>query len=195
MSVVVDAFRINKEHKRDFITSTSGAIPEEIAEELDDLAYFMCPAGRSHHGAYVGGLYEHSRNVAQELSYLTSKLGLTWERPQSPVIIGFLHDICKTYQYDIIINHEKPDGYEIRWNKNNIIPGHGEASVYIIQELEVKHPCFKLTDEEKACIRYHMGAYTDKSEWDTLDTAIKRYPNIIYTHMADMFASKIIEKH
>lgn len=194
MSVVTEAFKGDEERKQDFITSTCGAIPVEIAIELDSLAYFMCPAGKTHHGAYIGGLYEHSKAMAQELSNLTNKLGLTWERPQSPVIIGFLHDICKVQQYDIILDHEEKNGYHIEWNKKNILPGHGEASIYILQQFEIEHPAFRLTDEEKACIRYHMGAYTNKEEWSSLDAAIKKYPNIIYTHTADMIASKIIGK-
>ena len=37
-----------------------------------------------------------------------------------------------------------------------------------------------------------MGAYDDKSNWDTLGKAIEKYPNVLYTHTADMAVSKII---
>ena len=38
-------------------------------------------------------------------------------------------------------------------------------------------------------IRYHMGAY-EKDEWDNLDVAIRRFNNVLWTHTADMVASK-----
>ena len=48
----------------------------------------------------------------------------------------------------------------------------------------------QLTEEEVFCIRYHMGAY-EKEEWDYFDKAIRKYPNVLWTHTADMLASKI----
>ena len=50
---------------------------------------------------------------------------------------------------------------------------------------------FKLTEEEKACIFHHMGAY-EKDMWNEYGKAIEKYPNVLYTHTADMIASKII---
>ena len=49
----------------------------------------------------------------------------------------------------------------------------------------------KLTEEEAACIVYHMGAYTEKEKWDFYGRAIERFPNVLWTHHADMIASKI----
>ena len=49
-----------------------------------------------------------------------------------------------------------------------------------------------LTEEELLCIRYHMGAY-EKEAWDQYDMAIKKYPNVLWTHHADMIASKLLE--
>ena len=49
---------------------------------------------------------------------------------------------------------------------------------------------FKLTEEEILCIRYHMGAY-ETDDWDKLGKSIEKYPNVLYTHTADMIASRI----
>ena len=49
-----------------------------------------------------------------------------------------------------------------------------------------------LTEEEIMCIRYHMGAY-EKDDWVQFDLAIKKYPNVLFTHTADMYASKLIQ--
>lgn len=48
-----------------------------------------------------------------------------------------------------------------------------------------------LTVEEKLCIRYHMGAFADSKEWKYYTEAVKRCPNVLYTHTADMIATKI----
>ena len=49
----------------------------------------------------------------------------------------------------------------------------------------------ELTDEEIACIRWHMGAFDDQKNWDYYGRAIEKYPNVLYTHTADMIASRI----
>ena len=50
---------------------------------------------------------------------------------------------------------------------------------------------FNLTEEEAACIQFHMGAFTEKEQWQYYSEAIKRWPNVLYTHTADMIASQI----
>ena len=148
---------------------------------LDELGFFTAPASIMHHGNYEGGLFDHSLQVAKELVNLTEKLGLTWSRPESPYIVGMFHDLCKcdTYIYD--------DEMEcFSFNPDVIIPGHGEKSIMLYQKIDY------LTDEEIACIRWHMGAFDDEKMWDYYDRAIKKYPNVLYTHTADMIASKIV---
>lgn len=50
---------------------------------------------------------------------------------------------------------------------------------------------YTLTEEEIACIRYHMGAFTDKAEWDDYTRAVRLHPNVLWTHHADMLASHV----
>jgi len=50
-----------------------------------------------------------------------------------------------------------------------------------------------LTDEEIACIRWHMGAFDDKERWNNYRYAITQFPNVLYTHTADMIASTILD--
>lgn len=150
-------------------------------EVLDLMGFFTAPASTKYHGAYTGGLFDHSYQVAKELVNLTEKLGLKWDRPESPYIVGMFHDLCKcdNYVYD-------PYESKFKYCADIIIPGHGEKSVIELQRL------IKLTDEEIACIRWHMGAYeTDTKMWDYYGRAIEKYPNVLFTHTADMIASKI----
>lgn len=159
-----------------------GVIDGLDVETLDALGFFTAPASTKYHGAYEGGLFDHSFQVAKELVNLTEKLGLKWKDPKSPIVVGLFHDLCKcdNYVYDIETN-----GY--KYNPDIIIPGHGEKSVIMLQKY------IDLTDEEIACIRWHMGAYEkDPKMWEYFGRAVETYPNVLYTHTADMIASKIV---
>lgn len=151
------------------------------AEDLEYLGFFTAPASTRFHGNYAGGLFDHSLVVTESLVNLTEKLGLTWERSESPYIVGMYHDLCKcdAYIWDI-----ETDIYI--FNPDIVIPGHGDKSVIIASQY------IGLTEEELTCIRWHMGAYEkDPKMWEYYGRAIEKYPNVLYTHTADMIASKI----
>lgn len=73
--------------------------PQDIAEKLTEGGFFTAPASTKYHGAYEGGLFDHSRNVTSALVTLTHDNDLEWQRSESPYIIGMFHDICKQDQY------------------------------------------------------------------------------------------------
>lgn len=154
---------------------------ENTVPELQALGFFTAPASTKYHGAYHGGLFDHSLTVAENLVKMTKKLGLKWDRERSQYIVGMFHDICKcdNYRFDI-----ETDKYIC--NPDIIIPGHGDKSIIMLSKN------MDLTDEEIACIRWHMGAFeTDPKMWKYYGRAIEEYPNVLYTHTADMFASRI----
>ena len=153
---------------------------DEVIECLDNTGYFDAPASTKYHGDYIGGLFDHSHVVTSSLLDLTEKLELKWERPISPYIVGMFHDLCKCDDY---VYNSASEKFEHR--NDLILNGHGEKSVIMAQKL------LDLTNEEIACIRWHMGAYDDKENWNILGRAIEEYPNVLYTHTADMIASKI----
>ena len=150
----------------------------ELYEWLESNGFFECPASINHHGNEPGMLWEHSRLVAHELSLLTEKLGLIWQRKESPNVIGLLHDVCK------MDNYTKADGKWI-YNPEQICEGHGDKSLMMLSAV------FKLTEEEMYCIRFHMGAFTDSSQWKYYNSAIRKYPNVLFAHTADMLASQV----
>lgn len=149
---------------------------------LYNRGFFTAPASTKYHGNYEGGLCDHSINVAEVLVELTQELDLKWERPESPYIVGFFHDLCK------IDNYKKNAQGEYEYNNDTLFKGHGDKSLMILSSL------LQLTEEESACIRYHMGAFTGKEEWSDYTSAIHKYPNVLFTHTADMIAAHIIEK-
>ncbi|MCU7379734.1 hypothetical protein OBO34_15415 [Clostridiales Family XIII bacterium ASD5510] len=144
---------------------------------LDDIGYFTAPSSHRYHGAYYGGNCEHSLAVCDKLVWLTKRLDLKWTLPRSPYIVGLFHDLCKC---DAYVKTE--EGFD--YNPDMLITGHGEKSVMLLSNV------LTLTEEEILCIRYHMGAY-EQSDWHEFDLAIKKYPNVLFTHTADMLASKL----
>ena len=74
-------------------------IDSDVFAKINALGYFDAPASTKYHLAYEGGLYEHSRNVADALMKFTTDNRLCWQRSQSPYIVGFFHDLCKADQY------------------------------------------------------------------------------------------------
>lgn len=162
---------------------------DSVVQQLDEMDYFEAPASVGHHGNYSGGLYDHSYEVTVQLLDLSDALGLKWERPESPYIIGMFHDLCKCRSYKKIpksSDDRSEVGDEWIYDKFNLLPGHGDTSVILTQQ--VVGP---LTEEEIMCIRWHMGAFDDKEKWSCYSEVVKLFPNVLYTHTADMIASQI----
>lgn len=159
---------------------------KRFVELIKSESFLTAPASTKYHGNYCGGLFDHSYNVAKVLMQLTDDNTLQWERPESPYIIGFLHDLCKIDNY-ILDDSYDYDVKQYTYNKETLFTGHGEKSVLLACSIE------QLTQEEVACIVYHMGAFTEKEEWQNYTRAIHKYPNVLWTHHADMIATHILE--
>jgi putative nucleotidyltransferase with HDIG domain len=182
--------RTEQERINEFREFIGDIVPSWVFDALRVNGFFTAPASTKYHGAYEGGLYDHSVAVARELVNLTDKLGLKWTNPRSPRLIGMFHDLCKIDKYNKSENTDHFDDstgkweYSYSYNDKVLIDGHGDKSVMLLSEY------FQLTFEEVLCIRYHMGAY-EKEEWKQYDLAIRYHNNVLYTHTADMIASKI----
>lgn len=184
-----------------FMERMSPYVNREMTSWLESHGFFTAPASTKYHGAYEGGLFDHSFEVAQTLWKLTKDNNLKWERPESPLIVGMFHDLCKIDQYIPrygveeeleLTSLDKPGsmhltntivGYD--YNPDTLLKGHGDKSVMLLSQF------YRLTEEEICCIRYHMGAFTSKEEWNDYTRAVRRYPNVLWTHHADMIASHV----
>lgn len=169
-------------------------LSDQFLEWLKTNGFFTAPASTKYHGAYDGGLFDHSLAVTKRLMKLSVDNKLEWQRKESPFIIDMFHDLCKCDQYIKVEGLEMEDprfnmmqynaGFHYEYNKNTLLKGHGAKSVMLLSQF------IQLTEEEMLCIRYHMGAY-EKEEWAEFDAAIKKYETVFYTHAADMLASKV----
>lgn len=168
-------------------------VSAQMMDWLTSQGFFEKPAAIKHHGNHTGGLFEHSMMVAQILVEMTQKFGIPWTRPESPYIVGILHDVCKLDDYidentsDVVVmGSGSPISTCPKWayNPAPMFKGHGDKSVMMLSQV------MTLTEEEMLCIRFHMGAYVI-DDWDAFDRAIRKYQSVLFTHTADMYASKV----
>ena len=169
------------------ILSAIGFYSEERFPDFYDYlmeeGFCTAPASTKYHGNYPGGLYDHSLEVTRALFDLTQKLDLKWKRYTSPIIVGMFHDLCKLDSY----NAQEDENGNVTYSYRNdqLLTGHGDKSIILLQRFA------NLTEEEMLCIRWHMGAFDEKDNWNYYARAIEKYPNVLYTHTADMIASRI----
>lgn len=164
-----------------FKEMAAGVFSESQIKRMKHMGFFVKPASLKHHGQKNGDLYTHSLMIYELLREWTEKGLIKWEAERSPMVIAFMHDMCKTDDYTWNCDEE-----EWQWNEGALLPGHGDKSVIIATSFFPD-----LTEEEMMCIRYHTGAFEGKHMWNNYTNAVKRYPNILWVHQADMLASQV----
>ena len=162
---------------------------EDLIEFLEKSDFFKAPASTRFHGNFEGGLVEHSLKVYEILKHKVENniKGVTIPE-ESIIIIGLLHDICKTNFYKIDYRNaknalgvwEKVPYYTI---EDTTPSAHGEKAVMMITEY------MKLTPEEKYSIRWHMGYTEPKEVYNSIGAAYTKYPIALLTHEADLEAT------
>lgn len=165
---------------------------EYLTEKTD---FFIAPASTRFHGAYEGGLLEHSLNVYECLCDFVKrprfreKYGFVFDE-ESLAIAALLHDVCKTNFYKTEMRNVKKNGV---WESvpyytiDDTLPyGHGEKSVYIISGF------MRLTRDEAFAIRYHMG-FSGPEDANQIGKALEMFPLAFSLCVADMEASYYME--
>ncbi len=187
------------DRKERFISIFKEKIHREGADKLlaylENSDFFTAPASTRYHGAYFGGLLEHSLNVYDCLcDYLArprvkEQYGLEFSE-ESVAIVALLHDLCKVDFYVESTRNVKEDGV---WKTvpyytiDDKLPyGHGEKSVYIASGY------MRLTREEAFAIRYHMG-FSGEENVNTVGSAFAKFPLAVALFTADMEASYFVE--
>lgn len=188
--------------KEEFIEIYRENIHREGSEALLDYLenksdFFSCPASTRYHGAYVGGLCDHSVNVYHCLTdYLARErvqelYGLEVSA-ESAAIAALLHDLCKVGCYKTGSRNVKNEATGA-WEKvptfffEDPLPyGHGEKSVYIISGF------MKLTRQEAMAIRWHMG-FSGEEDKRLVGQAFEKYPLAFALSVADMEATYFLE--
>ncbi|HBB72377.1 MAG TPA: hydrolase [Ruminococcus sp.] len=177
----------------------SGA--DKLLEYLKKSDFFTAPSSTRYHGAYEGGLVQHSLNVYHCLKdYLarprTKELyGMDYSE-ETIAIVALLHDVCKVNFYTTEMRNKKNETTG-QWEKvpcyaiNDTLPyGHGEKSVYIISGFLYGED--RLTRDEAFAIRYHMG-FSGTEDKNSIGRALEMYPLALALNVADMEAAYFLE--
>lgn len=191
--------------KEEFISIYTQHIKREGADKLLDFLknksdFFTAPSSTRFHGAYEGGLVQHSVNVYHCLKdYLARQrvkdvYGMEYSE-ETIAIVSLLHDLCKVNFYTVDYRNAKnADGV---WEKvpyytiSDSMPyGHGEKSVYIISGYLYGEN--RLSREEAFAIRYHMG-FSGNEDKNSVGRALEMYPLAFALSVADMEASYFLE--
>lgn len=188
--------------KEEFMEIYRGSIHREGADALLDYLekksdFFTAPASAKYHGAYAGGLCDHSVNVYHCLvDYLARErvqelYGLEYS-PETVAIVSLLHDVCKAGCYKQSYRNVKNDATGA-WEKaptytfDDPLPyGHGEKSVYIVNGF------LRLSREEAMAIRWHMG-FSGTEDSRMVGQAFQKYPLAFALATADMEATYFLE--
>ena len=184
-----------------FLSVYQEKIRREGADKLLDYLrtgtdFFTAPASTRYHGAYEGGLLEHSLNVYDCLCDILARprmkevYGLSYS-DEGIAIVSLLHDICKTNFYKVGTRNQKDETG--RWvtvpyyTIEDTLPyGHGEKSAYIVSGF------LRLTREEAFAIRYHMG-FSANDDPGNVGKALEMFPLAYALCAADMEAAYFCE--
>ncbi len=191
-----------EEKKNEFIRIFKENVSRPGADKLleylcsEESDFFTAPASTRYHGAYQGGLLEHSLNVYRCLkAYLERdrvKELYHMDYPEESIAIcALLHDLCKMNFYTVDYRNAK--NAQGQWEKvpfykvDDRLPyGHGEKSVFMIQFF------MHLRKEEAMAIRWHMG-FSGPEDQNTIGKALERFPLAFALYVADMEASYFLE--
>jgi hypothetical protein len=111
-----------------------------------------------------------------------SKNKYTWYEAQG-LTKAWAHNLINWYKTGK--EGEEPTKATSYVHKDENPIGHGEKSVIVLQKF------IRLTDQEIAIIRYHMGPYSNVQEYNE---AVKVWPEIVALFCADMESSHLLEK-
>lgn len=176
----------------ELLSSTERKGIDKVIKYLEGSDFFEAPASTRYHGNYKGGLAEHSLNVYEIFKKKNEiyDFGLSDDTVK---ITALLHDICKTNFYTVSSRNMKKDGKWIKvpyYTVDDQVPfGHGEKSVILLQQF------IRLSKEEVIIIRWHMGSYEPKENYNYISNSWNICKAGVALHTADLESSYILETH
>lgn len=177
---------------------------EKLLKHMAEIGFYDAPCSGANHLARIGGLAEHSLNVAK---YAMKLLKAWYDEPyygtwlDSVILCALLHDIGKCGQFGKpnyvpnMIKDGRPTKAEpeqkykqsedkpYKTNPNLLYVPHEVRSVAIIQQF------IELTEEEQHAILMHNGLYGPFYR----DISGKETALYMILHFADMWCSRIVE--
>ena len=172
---------------------------QDLVTFLENSDFFIAPASTKYHHNFPSGLARHSIGVYLKMLQLNDMLKWGIDE-ESMLLVGLLHDLCKTCFYVIKQKYIKLDNNGVPCNDgtwklcnyydySHIFPaGHGEKSVFMINQY------IKLSTEEIMAINYHSlfadARSSDQMGKKMISQAIKENKLLGLVGIADMLNSQ-----
>lgn len=172
-----------------------GAYPQ-ISNTLNWLRQtdmYTAPASTRYHDNFSGGLVLHHLNVYNSALDLMNVPRFSANAEINSIsLLALTHDWCKIGFYESYMRNVKNDDtgkwekqQEWKYRDEPLGPalGHGVSSMYLVGK------CFRLTQEEAAALRWHMGwCRVVNDEMNELQACNERYPLVHLLQFADQLS-------
>lgn len=172
--------------------------------------FTISPASARYHGAYEGGLFDHSMAVLEAAIRLAPAFDM--QLVDIDPIPFIFHDLCKVGLYKATVKEKTTDSGKKQkfttFDYNNDLQQiqHGPESLRRLLNIiaegvpsSFEDPIdkavykYKLSDRYQHAIAYHMGAFdTGTDERIKFGNMCGLVPEVLWMHTADMVASKIM---
>jgi hypothetical protein len=169
---------------------------EALIKWLEDSDFFTAPSSIAHHGAYKGGLAQHTFTVYKLLKEKITLYPDLKIDQESLIICALGHDLCKVNFYGTGTRNVK-DKETGKWSEKVIYViddkfpyGHGEKSVTLLQSFISVKPI------ERLAIRWHMGPFEPNTMFYGYSQPFNQAMNnplVVLLFTADLEASRILE--
>ena len=185
-----------KNRTEELLLSTGRLGMDGLLAEMDGMGFYTAPCSTQYHLAYPGGLLEHSLNVYELMDRLSSILYPEVDK-SSVIICALLHDLGKAGQFgkpNYVVNMLKGRGKNAEPYQSPTKPYIGNPELmYIdheVRSIQIAGRYIKLTEDENWAILMHNGMYGNFK----YQIQGKETPLYLLLHMADMWASRVVEK-
>lgn len=184
----LDEMSLTKGNHEEYFFKELGLSHVGLIEYLEEGGFFTDPASSRYHGAWKGGLAQHSLRVLHHVLRLYEQFCPDTDL-MSMLYGTVLHDLCKMGSYEISTRNVKKNNVWVQepfyMNKNGVVTvGHGAESCRRIEKLRIN-----LSEGWYQAVRWHMGNF-DASETDryALMAAQKAHPEVLLLQTADIMA-------
>jgi len=189
----------NMEQFKSLIKSITrkGADIEGLLDKLERSDFYTAPASTKYHGAYPGGLVDHSLCVYYNLKSLVENKHLTEVISEDSIkIVALLHDLDKMNKYTTYMRNVPPSETCPTWTKEENYKTKDASELFIYgnheqnSEFMARH-FIPLTVEESTAILHHMGSMAWDSAKDNISLVYDKYPLAMLLYVADMISTYI----
>ncbi len=162
----------------------------DLIAHMEMEGFFEAPCSGAKHLSKEGGLAEHSLNVYEIMKRLNKTLDTRYT-DDTIILCAILHDLGK------MGDHGKPNyvPYILKSGKqSDVTPYKTNPDLsYVdheIRSVTIARMYISLTEEEEQAILWHNGLYGIFK----YEISGKETPLYLLLHMADMWASRVVEK-